>query len=180
VGPLFRHTLDAVLGQANAILADDVGKSGLPPTVTAYAGTAGIVLELAQHPDALTTASELARSAALIAERVDAPPALLYGRMGISLALQAVANATANTKLHCAADAIMPGKEDIVSEQRVDVTHGLAGLGIGYLAPVRHSTITGDRKQIPLPSPRLPAPPPQHQNCETPDIQLPVPFEEEP
>jgi hypothetical protein len=134
LGPVFRHTLDAVLGHANAILADDVRKGGLPPPITAYAGTAGIVMVLAQHPGALTTASELARITARIVERVDTPPALLYGRMGISLALQAVANATSDGHLHCAADAIMPGKDDVANEQRVDVTHGLAGLGIGYLA----------------------------------------------
>lgn len=28
----------------------------------------------------------------------------------------------------------MPDKDDVANEQRVDVTHGLAGLGIGYLA----------------------------------------------
>lgn len=134
LGPVFRHTLDAVLGHANAILADDVRKSGLPPPITAYAGTAGIVMELAQHPGALTIASELARITAHIVERVDTPPALLYGRMGISLALQAIADATGDAHLHRAADAIIPGKDDVANEQRVDVTHGLAGLGIGYLA----------------------------------------------
>jgi serine/threonine protein kinase len=134
LGPVFRHTLDAVLGHANAILADDVRKGDLPPPITAYAGTAGIVMELTQHPGALTTGSELARSTALIVERVDTPPSLLYGRMGISLALQAIANATGDVQLHRAADATTPGKDDVANEQRVDVTHGLAGLGIGYLA----------------------------------------------
>lgn len=134
IGQVFRYTLDTVLGHANAIAPEDVRKSGLPPPVTAYDGTAGIVMELAQHPGTLTTASELARITALIAQRVDTPPALLYGRMGISLALQAIANATDNTYIRRAAEAIIPGQEDVANEQRVDVTHGLAGLGIGYLA----------------------------------------------
>ena len=50
--------------------------------------------------------------------------------------------------------------------------------------PVSHRFATAPLRVIenrfPCPSPRLPARPPQHQNCETPDIQLPVPFEEEP
>ncbi len=134
IGPIFRHTLDAVVGHVNTMLADDARKSGIPPPVTAYEGTAGIVMELAQHPSAFTPASELARITAFVAERVDSAPAFLYGRMGISLALQAVANSTDDAQLHRAADAILPGKGDIENEQRVDVTHGLAGLGIGYLA----------------------------------------------
>ncbi len=134
LGPLLRHTLDAVLEHAGTILEYEVKNTGLPPAVTAYAGTAGIVMELAQHPSALANASKLARSMAPIVERIDTPSALLYGRMGISLALQAIANATGDAHLHREAVTVMPGEDDIANEQRVDVTHGLAGLGVGYLA----------------------------------------------
>lgn len=71
---------------------------------------------------------------ALIAERVDSPPALMYGRMGVSLALQAVGDATADPTLLRAADALLPGEDELDEVSRIDVTHGLAGLGIGYLA----------------------------------------------
>ena len=131
---VFRHTLDVVLRHARTILTEDVRSRPLPPPVTAYGGIAGIMMELAHHPGALDAAIELARMTAFIVERVDTPPALMYGRMGISLAIQAVANASGDADLHRVADAIMPGKDDISIEQRVDVTHGLAGLGIGFLA----------------------------------------------
>ena len=134
LGAIFRHTFDTTLAYTNAILIEDIGNRGLPPPVVAYEGLAGIVMELVQHPDAVTAARDLANLTALIVAKVDSPAALLYGRMGVSLALQAAANANGDAFLLRSADAILPGKADIESERRVDVTHGLAGLGIGYLA----------------------------------------------
>jgi len=140
LGPVFRHTIDVVLGHAKAILADDVRKHPLPPPVTAHEGLAGIMMELVHHPSALATAIELAGMTAFIVERVETPPALLYGRMGISLAIQAVASASGEADLHRVANAIMPGMDHVSAEQRVDVTHGLSGLGIGYLAFATNSS----------------------------------------
>lgn len=131
---LFQHTLDAVVDHANVFLAENLGSRGLPPPITAYDGIAGIVMELAQYPEAFPTAHELAKTAALIVENVKTPAALMYGRMGISLAIRCIANATDDAHLQQAAEDILPGKDDVANEQRVDVTHGLAGLGIGYLA----------------------------------------------
>ena len=134
VAGVFRHTLDVVLGHTRAILANDPGRHSLPPPIDAYEGIAGVVMELAQHPSALATARELALILQFVVERVETPPALLYGRMGISLAIHAVAHATDDTHLRRAADAIMPRHDDVTNERRVDVTNGVAGLGIGYLA----------------------------------------------
>ncbi|MBO0697019.1 MAG: hypothetical protein J2P46_01365, partial [Zavarzinella sp.] len=133
LAPILRHTLGVVLGHAEAILAEDVRKHVLPPPVTAYDGLAGLVMELARHPEALTAASQLARLTAFVVKRVEVPPALLYGRTGVSLALQAVASAGGDPALQGIAESILPGEEEIANERRVDVTHGLAGLGLGFL-----------------------------------------------
>lgn len=130
---VFRHTRDAVLGHAMAIVADDARERSLPPSVVAYAGTAGIVMELVQHSGAVVVARELAGLTALVAQTVSTPTGLLFGRMGISLALHAVANATDDVHLHGTAHGMVPSADDVAKESRVDVAHGLAGLGIGYL-----------------------------------------------
>jgi serine/threonine protein kinase len=140
---ILQHTLDAVLRQADTILTSVTTNRDLPPPVTAYSGTAGIIMELAQHPAGLAVATELARLTAGIAESIHTAPALMYGRTGIGLALEAVANVACDARLHTAAALMMPGDGDVANEQRADVMHGLAGLGIGYLAFAAMASGTG-------------------------------------
>lgn len=140
---IIQHTLDAVLRQADTILTSAITNRELPPPVTAYSGTAGIIMELAQHPTGLALATELARLTAGIVQSIHTAPALMYGRIGIGLALKAVANVACDARIHTAAATMMPDDGDVANEQRADVMHGLAGLGIGYLAFAAMASGTG-------------------------------------
>ena len=131
---ILKHTLEVVLRQADDILRNATTNRELPPPVTAYSGTAGIIMELAQHPTGLAMATELARLTAGIVESIPTAPALMYGRTGIGVALNAVANVVCDARLHMAAAAMMSVDGDVANEPRADVMRGLAGLGIGYLA----------------------------------------------
>lgn len=131
---IVHHTLAAVIGHANAICAGDLYEHQLPTTTAPYAGTAGIVMELVHHPAAHATAGALARTIACIAGSVESQSGLLFGRMGIALALQAAADVTGDAELRRAAEAVIPRAEVVETESRVDISHGLAGLGVGYLA----------------------------------------------
>lgn len=131
---IYKHTLNTVLEQAHNIAEQGVRRNGLPPPIAPFGGLAGIVMELVQHSDGLQLAKSLSDIIAYVAGRVDSPPALLYGRMGIAIALQEVAGACSDEKLELAALSVVPEEVDVRGERRVDVTHGLAGIGIGFLS----------------------------------------------
>jgi serine/threonine protein kinase len=134
IGLIFRHTLKTVLQHAKSMIKNDFIPQSMPPTITAYEGTAGVIMELSQYADSQNVALELAILTANVAESVATPTSLLYGRMGIALALNLVAYNSGNESLSRRAANILPNSDDLWKESYVDVTHGIAGLGIGYLA----------------------------------------------
>jgi hypothetical protein len=129
---LLGHTLDRVVVAATEL--EEAIRGGFFPPVNVQVGTAGVIAELALHSRGVQRATELARLTADIVERVDAPLGLLYGRMGVSMAIQAAAVATGADELHDRARKLLPTSTEIAAETRFDVAQGVAGLGIGYLA----------------------------------------------
>jgi hypothetical protein len=134
LGAIFRNTLADVTRLAGEILALEGDPNAMPPSVVAQVGTAGLVAELALHPHQLEKASALANFTAQTAGKIEMPVGLLYGRMGTALAVQAAARAANDPRLHLASQQLLPRQADLEKERRADVSHGVAGLGIGYLA----------------------------------------------
>lgn len=128
------HTsmLEYAVEQAEGNRAALVG-GGVPPPLVAQVGSVALAAELARHPTALRHARSLAEAIVSFLPRVELPVGLLYGRTGVSVGIADVACAAGDPSLRHAAKALLPSADELRDEQRLDVAHGIAGIGMGYL-----------------------------------------------
>ncbi|AZQ74379.1 hypothetical protein EKH77_27055 [Streptomyces luteoverticillatus] len=130
--------------------ADDTG-TPLPTCV--YRGTAGVAMELLQHPDTTSRqgALRLARRAARPGPAGTPPPGLMFGGTGTAVVLATTAThpgaADAEDLLHAAHRLAPPDPSRLPSaaDARDDHTHGLAGIGTAHLLL---ATLTGDDRHL--------------------------------
>ncbi|MCK2215741.1 class IV lanthionine synthetase LanL [Actinomadura sp. ATCC 31491] len=110
--------------------AGEDARRAAPPVTNVYAGSAGLGMELLQHPETKATAADLARWTARVLPPVPLPPGLYFGRTGTALFL-AAARLAAVPEL----DRPRPlALADLAGDQRADQAHGVAGIGAGHLA----------------------------------------------
>lgn len=116
-------------------------EGGLPPPVVVQVGLSGAVAELARHPGSAGLAADAAHVVVQVLARADSPAGLLYGRMGAALAVGAAAGAVGDPGLAAEAARLVPGPDDLRATESLDVVHGVAGLGLGYLDLARRSPV---------------------------------------
>ena len=114
-------------------LVQDAPSSAVPPPIAAQSGIAGVLAELALHPECEPQTRALAELTSRVGTILEAPPGLMFGRMGVALALQSASRRTGDSDFFAAALELLPSLEIVEAECQVDVSHGLAGLGLGYL-----------------------------------------------
>lgn len=127
------HAVENLLGRVHRLL--DAGDA--PRATNVYLGSAGIGVELLHHLDrrgVSTVLGELARWTATAAELPEHPRGLYFGSMGVAVFLVSAGIALRQDAILQSGlgllDRAVGGPVDSDPE---DVTHGLAGLGTGYL-----------------------------------------------
>ncbi|TDD89492.1 hypothetical protein E1293_04595, partial [Actinomadura darangshiensis] len=124
---VLEHTVREVAGYAERLMGGpDDARRAAPPITNVYSGSAGVGMELLQHPEARATGADLARWTAENLPPANLPPALYFGLTGTAIFLTA-ARLTAAPDLP-APDPVRPAGDD-----KADQAHGLAGIGTGHL-----------------------------------------------
>ncbi|MBO2445852.1 class IV lanthionine synthetase LanL [Actinomadura barringtoniae] len=114
------HTRDECARFAEKLMNEPPDRRSSPPVTNVYAGSAGVGMELLQHPESRTIGEDLARWTAGNLPPAKLPPSLYFGLTGTNVFLTAA-------RLEIAEPARTKGDE------RGDQAHGIAGIGAGHL-----------------------------------------------
>ncbi|XNL75015.1 class IV lanthionine synthetase LanL [Actinomadura madurae] len=115
------HTTREVMGYAERLMEGPAdARRSAPPVTNVYAGSAGVGMELLQHPEARTMGLDLAHWTAANLPPANLPPSLYFGLTGTAIFLTT-------------AGVPSPGQVQLTGEERADQAHGLAGIGTGHL-----------------------------------------------
>ncbi|HEU5026082.1 MAG TPA: class IV lanthionine synthetase LanL [Spirillospora sp.] len=91
-----------------------------PPVTNVYAGSAGVGMELLQHPEGKAASTDLARWTAANLPAANLPASLYFGLTGTAIFL-------------AAAGVAIPRPVRTSGGERADQAHGVAGIGTGHL-----------------------------------------------
>lgn len=115
------HTTREVVGYAERLMEGPAdARRSAPPVTNVYAGSAGVGMELLQHPQARAIGLDLAHWTAANLAPTKLPPSLYFGLTGTAIFLTT-------------AGVPSPGRVELTGEERADQAHGLAGIGTGHL-----------------------------------------------
>ncbi|MCP9969077.1 serine/threonine protein kinase [Actinomadura madurae] len=115
------HTTREVVGYAERLMEGPAdARRSAPPVTNVYAGSAGVGMELLQHPEARAMGLDLAHWTAANLPPTNLPPSLYFGLTGTAIFLTT-------------AGVPSPGRVELTGEERADQAHGLAGIGTGHL-----------------------------------------------
>ncbi|WP_433475405.1 class IV lanthionine synthetase LanL [Spirillospora sp. CA-142024] len=116
------HTTREVVRYAERLMEGPAdARRSAPPVTNVYSGSAGVGMELLQHPEVRAMGADLARWTAASLPPANLPPSLYFGLTGTAVFL-----AAARTD---------PSLEPVrlTGDERADQAHGLAGIGTGHL-----------------------------------------------
>jgi len=114
------HTRDECVRFAEKLMNEPPDRRSSPPVTNVYAGSAGVGMELLQHPESRAIGGDLARWTAGNLPAAKLPPSLYFGLTGTNVFLTAAGleiTEPARTK----------------GDERGDQAHGVAGIGTGHL-----------------------------------------------
>lgn len=114
------HTTRECVRFAERLMDEPPDHRSSPPVTNVYAGSAGVGMELLQHPEGKAVGADLARWTAGNMPAAKLPPSLYFGLTGTKIFLTA-------------AGAGLPGPVRMTGAERADQAHGVAGIGTGHL-----------------------------------------------
>lgn len=117
---VLRHTVRECVRFAERLMDEPPDRRTSPPVTNVYAGSAGVGMELLQHPEGKAAGADLARWTAGNLPAANLPASLYFGLTGTAVFLTA-------------AGVALPRPVRTTGGERADQAHGVAGIGAGHL-----------------------------------------------